>query len=72
MHLTVYREKQHCESYSFVRIAAPEVTTHFKMVMEATELDFGAETSTFESDETTILPYDSANTYNTLTVIDIV
>ena len=41
------------------------------MVMEATELDSGAETSTFESDKTTILPYDSANTYNTLTVIDI-
>ena len=57
--------------HHFVRIAAPEGTTHFKMVMEATELDSGAETSTFESDKTTILPYDSANTYNTLTVIDI-
>jgi len=45
-----------------VRIAAPAGTTHFKMVMGATELDFGAETSTFENDETAILPYDSANT----------
>lgn len=45
-----------------VRIAAPGGTTHFKVVMGAAELDFANETSTFESDETAILPYDSANT----------
>ncbi|MCF6168860.1 hypothetical protein [Lutibacter sp.] len=45
-----------------VRIAAPAGTTHFKMVMGAAELDFGAETSIFENDETAILPYDSVNT----------
>lgn len=45
-----------------VRIGAPLGTTHFKIVSGAAELDFAAETSTFESDETAILPYDSANT----------
>lgn len=45
-----------------VRIAAPAGTTHFKMVMGAAELDFVNETSTFENDETAILPYTAANT----------
>jgi hypothetical protein len=45
-----------------VRIAAPSGTTHFKMVMGAAEVDFANETSVFESDETAILPYDSADT----------
>jgi len=45
-----------------VRIAAPAGTTHFKVVMGAAELDFRSETSTFESDETAVLPYDSADT----------
>lgn len=45
-----------------VRIAAPGGTTHFKIVSGGTELDFVNETSTFESDETAILPYDSADT----------
>lgn len=45
-----------------VRIAAPGGTTHFKVVMGAAELDFPNETSTFESDETAILPYNGANT----------
>jgi hypothetical protein len=43
-----------------IRVAAPTGTTHFKMVMGAAEVDFSAEASTFESDETAILPYDSA------------
>ena len=45
-----------------VRIAAPSGTSHFKVVMGAAELDFENETSTFESDETAILPYDGADT----------
>ncbi|MDX1828895.1 MAG: hypothetical protein R3342_05035 [Lutibacter sp.] len=45
-----------------VRIAAPAGTTHFKVVTGAAELDFAEEISTFESDETEVLPYDSANT----------
>jgi hypothetical protein len=45
-----------------VRIAAPAGTTHFKVVMGAAELDFRSETSTFENDETAMLPYDSADT----------
>jgi len=45
-----------------VRIAAPAGTTHFKMVMGAAEVDFANETSVFESDETAVLPYDSALT----------
>ena len=45
-----------------VRIAAPSGTTHFKVVMGAAELDFVNETSTFENDETAILPYSAANT----------
>ncbi|WP_303317201.1 hypothetical protein Q4Q34_02035 [Flavivirga abyssicola] len=45
-----------------VRIAAPIGTTHFKIVMGASELDFVNETSTFENDETAILPYTAANT----------
>jgi len=45
-----------------VRIAAPTGTTHFKVVMGASELDFANETSTFENDETAILPYSTANT----------
>mgnify|MGYP003629729021 CR=1 FL=1 len=44
------------------RIAAPKGTTHFKVVTGAAELDFAGETSTFENDETAILPYDNANT----------
>jgi hypothetical protein len=45
-----------------VRIAAPGGTTHFKVVTGAAELDFANETSSFESAETAILPYDGANT----------
>ncbi|WP_194768110.1 hypothetical protein [Tamlana sp. I1] len=45
-----------------IRIAAPNGTTHFKVVSGAAELDFVNETSTFESDETAILPYDGADT----------
>ena len=45
-----------------IRIAAPSGTTHFKMVMGAAEVDFANETSVFESDETAVLPYDSADT----------
>ena len=45
-----------------IRIAAPAGTTHSKVVMGAAELDFATETSTFESDETAALPYDSADT----------
>lgn len=45
-----------------VRIAAPGGTTHFKIVMGATELDFPNEASVFESAETAILPYDGADT----------
>ena len=45
-----------------VRIAAPSGTTHFKVVMGTAELDFVNETSTFENDETAILPYTAANT----------
>ena len=47
-----------------VRIAAPAGTTHFKVLMGLAELNFEAETSKFESDETAILPYDSADTAN--------
>ena len=45
-----------------VRIAAPGGTTHYKLVMGAAELDFVNEASVFESAETAILPYDSADT----------
>lgn len=45
-----------------LRIAAPTGTTHFKVVMGAAELDFENETSTFENDETAILPYTAADT----------
>ena len=45
-----------------VRVAAPTGTTHFKVVMGASELDFENETSTFENDETAILPYTAADT----------
>jgi hypothetical protein len=45
-----------------LRIAAPAGTTHFKVVMGATELDFENETSTFENDATAILPYAAADT----------
>jgi hypothetical protein len=45
-----------------VRIAAPNGTTHFKVVTGVAALDFDAETSTFENDETAILPYDSTTT----------
>jgi len=45
-----------------VRVAAPTGTTHFKVVMGASELDFVNETSTFENDETAILPYTVADT----------
>jgi len=45
-----------------LRIAAPTGTTHFKIVMGAAELDFENEVSTFESDETAILPYTAVDT----------
>jgi hypothetical protein len=45
-----------------VRIAAPTGTTHFKIVMGASELDFANEASTFENDETAILPYTAPET----------
>lgn len=45
-----------------LRIAAPTGTTHFKVVMGAAELDFENEVSTFENDETAILPYTAPNT----------
>jgi hypothetical protein len=45
-----------------IRVAAPGGTTHFKVTTGAAELDFVGETSTFESDETAILPYDGADT----------
>lgn len=45
-----------------VRIAAPAGTTHYKIVMGATELDFANETSAFESDETAVLAYDTVDT----------
>ena len=45
-----------------LRIAAPTGTTHFKVVMGVAELDFENEVSTFESDETAILPYDGVDT----------
>ncbi|MFB9272513.1 hypothetical protein ACFFT3_11490, partial [Lutibacter litoralis] len=45
-----------------IRIGAPSGTTHFKIVMGAAEIDFATETSVFESDETAVLPYDSADT----------
>jgi hypothetical protein len=45
-----------------LRIAAPAGTTHFKVVMGASELDFANEVSTFESNETAILPYSAADT----------
>ena len=44
------------------RIAAPTGTTHFKVVMGITELDFTNEASVFENDETAILPYTAADT----------
>ena len=43
------------------RIVAPKGTTHFKVVTGTAELDFAGGTSTFESDETAILPYNNAN-----------
>ncbi|MFH4967496.1 hypothetical protein V8G61_04750 [Gaetbulibacter sp. M240] len=45
-----------------LRIAAPAGTTHFKLVTGVAELDFPNEASSFESDETAILPYDSNDT----------
>ena len=45
-----------------VRIAAPNGTTHFKVVTGVSELDFANESSSFQNDETAILPYDAANT----------
>ena len=45
-----------------IRIGAPAGTTHFKIVMGAAEVNFATETSTFESDETAILPYNSSDT----------
>ncbi|MEO9502816.1 hypothetical protein [Nonlabens ulvanivorans] len=45
-----------------VRIAAPNGTTHFKVVMGAAELDFVNEASIFESAETAILPYNGVDT----------
>lgn len=45
-----------------IRIAGPTGTTHFKIVMGASDLDFVNETSTFETDATGVLPYDSVDT----------
>jgi len=45
-----------------LRVAASGGTTHFKVVMGATELDFVTENSVFESEETAILPYSAADT----------
>jgi hypothetical protein len=45
-----------------IRVSAPAGTTHFKIVMGATELDFVNEVSSFESDETAILPYTAVPT----------
>jgi len=45
-----------------VRIAAPAGTTHFKIVTGLAEIDFKNEIFTFDSDESGILPYGSANT----------
>jgi hypothetical protein len=45
-----------------IRVAAPTGTTHFKIVMGTTELDFVNEVSVFESDETAILPYSAVPT----------
>ena len=45
-----------------IRVAAPNGTTHFKVVMGASELDFVNETSTFENDATAIFPYSAADT----------
>ncbi|WP_167343111.1 hypothetical protein [Nonlabens sp. SY33080] len=45
-----------------VRVAAPTGTTHFKVVAGASELDFANESSSFESTETAILPYNGTNT----------
>ena len=45
-----------------IRVAAPAGTTHFKVVMGVSELDFENETSTFENDATAILPYTAADT----------
>jgi hypothetical protein len=45
-----------------IRIAAPTGTTHFKVVMGVTELDFENEVSVFENDETAVLPYSGADT----------
>ena len=45
-----------------IRIAGPAGTTHFKIVMGASDLDFVNETSTFETDATGVLPYSSADT----------
>ncbi|WP_281980331.1 hypothetical protein [Tenacibaculum mesophilum] len=45
-----------------VRIAAPAGTTHFQIVMGAAELDFANESSSFENDETAILPLTSTDT----------
>nr|BFF38529.1 hypothetical protein BACY1_03340 [Tenacibaculum mesophilum] len=45
-----------------VRIAAPAGTTHFQIVMGAAELDFANESSSFQNDETAILPLTSADT----------
>ncbi|WP_111709087.1 hypothetical protein [Lutibacter citreus] len=45
-----------------VRVAAPAGTTHFKVVAGVSDLDFANESSSFQNDETAILPYDNANT----------
>lgn len=45
-----------------LRIAAPAGTTHFKVVMGASALDFENGNSVFENDETAILPYSVAAT----------
>lgn len=45
-----------------LRINAPSGTTHFSVAMGGAELDFANETHVFETDQTTILPYDNAPT----------
>ena len=51
------------EAFSpIVRIAAPTGTTHFKIVMGASELDFANEASTSEHDAPAILPYTAPET----------
>ncbi|WP_310993764.1 hypothetical protein [Aequorivita marina] len=45
-----------------MRIAAPEGTTHFRLVMGGTELNFVDEAFVFEMDDSGILPYTAPDT----------